>query len=100
VAAVPNRDCPLVQGPIGRYKGHYWPPTLGEICTNVLALPGLAYWALRGLQFATDQTLVPYDVTVWMNKPAFSASEVPNRFVFVAEKQSAWPSSVSGTGGE
>ena len=87
VAVVPNRDCPLVQCPTERYEGQYWPPTVGEISASVLALPELAYWGIRGLQFAADQSIVPYDVTEWMDGPSLTG--VPNRFVFVAGKHSS-----------
>lgn len=84
VAVVPNRDCPLLQRAIERYEGHYWPPTIGEISTNMQALPNLAFWGLRGLQFIADQSIVPYELTEWRNTPSLSV--VPNRFIFVAGK--------------
>ena len=87
VAVVPNRDCPLVQCPTERYEGQYWPPTAGEISTSLIALSELAYWGIRGLQFAADQSIVPYDVTEWTN--TLPMTGVPNRFVFVAGKHSS-----------
>jgi len=87
VAVVPNRDCPLVQRPTERYEGHYWPPTGEEISTSALGLPELAYWGIRGLRFAADQSIVPYDVTKWTNTPPLTG--VPNRFIFVAGKHSS-----------
>jgi 2-polyprenyl-3-methyl-5-hydroxy-6-metoxy-1,4-benzoquinol methylase len=84
VAVVPNRDCPLVQFATERFDAKYWAPTAEELSAGGAALPDLAYLMMRGLQFAADQTIVPYGVTEWTSTASLDC--VPNRLIIVAGK--------------
>jgi 2-polyprenyl-3-methyl-5-hydroxy-6-metoxy-1,4-benzoquinol methylase len=87
VAVVPNANCPIVLQTRGRFGANYAPPTVHEIDALLRGLPELECFAYRGLSFAVDQRLVPYDVSPWRTSPAFESE--PNRVQFVAVKQGA-----------
>jgi 2-polyprenyl-3-methyl-5-hydroxy-6-metoxy-1,4-benzoquinol methylase len=86
VAMVPNANCPIVSRTRERL-GSYAPPTLAQIDAAVSSLPEFQQLIYRGLSFAGDQTVVPYDVSPW--KVSGGWSHEPNRIQFVALKRDA-----------
>lgn len=87
VAVVPNASCPIVARTRERFGNNYLPPTPGEIASALVDLPDLAHGAYRGLFFAEDQRLTPYQVTPWRTAGDFDGE--PNRVQFVAIKANA-----------
>jgi SAM-dependent methyltransferase len=82
IGIVPNAEDPLVQKTVARFEGNYRPLAAGEIRTILEPLPGLEYWAYRGMAFQADQRLAPYAVSPWMNDARSESSF--NRLVFAA----------------
>jgi SAM-dependent methyltransferase len=87
IGLIPNRDCPIVAKPMARFKDRYLAVTCAEIAACLAGLPGVASWKLRGLRFAADQSIAPYQVSPWGGETAWEAP--PNRFQFVAIRPSA-----------
>jgi hypothetical protein len=69
VAVVPNADCPLVASTRQRFDSRYAPPTFEQLRREVCALEGVEQWACRGLSFAEDQRIAPYETTPWTQTP-------------------------------
>jgi 2-polyprenyl-3-methyl-5-hydroxy-6-metoxy-1,4-benzoquinol methylase len=87
IAMVPCGDCPIVQRVIARHAGVFSAPTHTELLAALGQLPDAEHWSSRGLTFADDQSLAPYTVSMWTQKPSWAAP--PNRLQFVLEKRSA-----------
>jgi hypothetical protein len=87
VAMVPCGDCPIVQRVIARHAGVFSAPAQSELVEALGQLSDTEYWRVRGLTFASDQTLAPYVVSPWTQQP--SCASPPNRLQFVVQKQSA-----------
>jgi SAM-dependent methyltransferase len=88
VGVIPNRACPMVRRPIERYEGRFGAVSSEELAGVLGVLPGLLLWRHKGLHFADDQRLLPYEVSAWSGQ-AGGLSGVPNRFVFVALREGA-----------
>ena len=84
VAVVPNASCPIVASTRERFGGRYAPPTLQDARTVLPALRDVQTWSYRGLTFAADQRIAPYEVTAWTQ--AEPAGPVPNRIQLTALK--------------
>lgn len=84
VAVVPNRECPIVQRPIGRFEGRFRPPDAHELATCALGLDDVAFWSIRGIGFGADQCKVPYVALPWTQSPAFVVP--PNRLELVVAR--------------
>lgn len=87
VALVPNAGCPLVQKAVDRFDGAYVPGDVGEIKETFDACGDAAWWACRGLTFADDQRITPYELSAWSDDPHWATP--PNRLLLVAEKPAA-----------
>jgi 2-polyprenyl-3-methyl-5-hydroxy-6-metoxy-1,4-benzoquinol methylase len=87
VAMVPNASCPIVSRTRDRFAAKYAPPTIEQIDTVLRGWPELEHAAYRGLSFAADQRLVPYEVSSWLTSGGWEAE--PNRIQFVALKRGA-----------
>jgi hypothetical protein len=84
VAVVPNADCSIVAGTRQRFDARYAPPTFEQLSREVGSLPGVAQWACRGLSFADDQRIAPYETTPWTRAPSWTRQ--PNRLQLAAVK--------------
>jgi 2-polyprenyl-3-methyl-5-hydroxy-6-metoxy-1,4-benzoquinol methylase len=84
VAIMPNADCPIVQRAVAGLAGHLFAIAPGELIAEVRALPGLARYAMRGLEFAEDQWIAPYHVSDWAQDA--SAWPVANRILIAVER--------------
>ncbi len=84
MAMVPNRECPIIQGAVARFEGRYAPPSPSDLGAVLDALPGCAFWRMRGLAFQEDQRHLPYAVSPWTNSPRWASP--PNRLLVVSEK--------------
>jgi len=78
VAIVPNADCPIVAGTRERFDSRYAPPSFEQLRLEIGALSGVEHWACRGLEFAKDQRIAPYETTCWTQAPSWTRQ--PNRF--------------------
>ena len=87
VAMVPCGDCPIIQRVVARHAGVFSAPTQAELVAALSRLGDTEYWKLRGLTFASDQSLAPYVVSPWTHEPSWASP--PNRLQFVAQKRSA-----------
>lgn len=67
VASMPNANCPIVQRTLASasHAGSYFAITPDEMKAEILALPGIDRYAMRGMTFGQDQWLAPYDVSPW-----------------------------------
>ena len=100
-AVVPNRECPIVVRAMERFPGQFIPPTPAELATigEALCAGGAGSWGLKGMSFAEEQTLNPYEISPW-TRPAqlagsprgVSFAKPPNRLAFAAVR-AAEPSS-------
>lgn len=84
VGIIPNRDCPIVAKPMARFGGHFKAMDAASIGQILGSLPGLECWRLRGMAFAKDQRLAPYEVSPWTDTIAWPSP--PNRFQFVVKR--------------
>lgn len=84
VAVVPNADCAIVAGTRQRFDSRYSPPSFGQLAREIGALQGVERWACRGLSFAEDQRIAPYETTAWAQ--ASDWTRQPNRLQLVAIK--------------
>jgi 2-polyprenyl-3-methyl-5-hydroxy-6-metoxy-1,4-benzoquinol methylase len=73
VAIMPNAACPIVQRAVAAHPGTYYAMSVPELIDAIRVLPDLDRFAMRGLSFAADQWIAPYEVSAW------------------AENASAWP---------
>jgi 2-polyprenyl-3-methyl-5-hydroxy-6-metoxy-1,4-benzoquinol methylase len=78
VAVVPNADCPIVAGTRARFDSRYAPPSFEQLRLEIAELSGVEQWACRGLEFAKDQRIAPYETTGWTQEPSWTRQ--PNRF--------------------
>jgi SAM-dependent methyltransferase len=85
IAAVPNRDCPIVVKTTERMPGTYTPSSFSELRSIFTKLPALEWWAIRGLSFQADQQLLPYFPSPWTTEPRWAI--IPNRLLFVLQKK-------------
>jgi 2-polyprenyl-3-methyl-5-hydroxy-6-metoxy-1,4-benzoquinol methylase len=85
VAVFPNAECPIVRRTRDRFGTNYAPPTLAQIDTVLRGLPDLEDVAYRGLSFAADQRMVPYEVSPWRSTGDWDNE--PNRIQFVVVKR-------------
>jgi 2-polyprenyl-3-methyl-5-hydroxy-6-metoxy-1,4-benzoquinol methylase len=84
VGMVPNARCPIVSRTRERFAANYAAPSLADIQRVVATLRDVEHAAYRGLSFALDQRVVPYDVGGW-REPPHPARE-PNRIQFAILK--------------
>jgi len=84
VAVVPNADCPIVASTRQRFDSRYAPPTFEQLRLEVCGLEGVEQWACRGLSFAEDQRIAPYEATLWTQTPSWPRQ--PNRLQLAAIK--------------
>lgn len=84
VGIIPNRECPIVAKPMARFGGRFMAMDAASIGKALGALPGLACWRLRGMSFALDQRIAPYEVSPWTDAGGWPTP--PNRFQFVATR--------------
>ena len=82
---MPNADCPIVQRAVAGLAGHLFAIAPAALIEEVRALPQLARYAMRGLEFAKDQWIAPYTITDWAQDA--SAWPIANRIVIVIEKR-------------
>lgn len=84
VVITPNAQCPIVQKALAAMTGNLFAVGPDELVDTARRLPGLARYALRGLTFATDQWIAPYDASPW----AQDAAEWPtaNRLMLLCER--------------
>jgi SAM-dependent methyltransferase len=82
IGLIPNRDCPIVAKPMARFKDRYLAVSSSDITDCLSGLPGLGSWRMRGLRFADDQRIAPYQASPWVGATAWESP--PNRFQFVA----------------
>jgi SAM-dependent methyltransferase len=87
IAMVPCGDCPIVQRVIARHEGVFSAPAQAELADALSKLIDSEYWRVRGLTFASDQSLAPYLVSGWTHQPSWPSP--PNRLQFVVQKRSA-----------
>jgi SAM-dependent methyltransferase len=87
VAMVPCADCPIVQRVIARHAGVFSAPAPAELVAVLSELADTDYWKVRGLSFASDQSVAPYVISPWTHEPRWASP--PNRLQFVAQKRSA-----------
>jgi 2-polyprenyl-3-methyl-5-hydroxy-6-metoxy-1,4-benzoquinol methylase len=85
VAVVPNAGCALVSRTRSRFEERYVPLGTAEIAAHLAALPQVGYYAYRGMAFAGEQRLAPYEISGWRQTGGWN--EEPNRIQFVAIKQ-------------
>jgi 2-polyprenyl-3-methyl-5-hydroxy-6-metoxy-1,4-benzoquinol methylase len=81
VAAVPNRDCPIVARVAREQEGRYRPVSQGEI-RELAADVGAEAVRILGLTFLDDQRFLPYAASGWGDE----APGRPNRLVFALVK--------------
>lgn len=87
VAMVPNGKCPIASRTRDRFDANYSAPSVEDIDRVLRALPDLEHVAYRGMAFAVDQRIAPYEVSRWDDTGRWSPE--PNRIQFVALKQAA-----------
>lgn len=85
VAIMPNADCPIVQRAVAGLAGHLFAIAPAALIEEVRALPALARYAMRGLEFAEDQWIAPYAISEWAQDA--SAWPLANRILIAIEKQ-------------
>jgi hypothetical protein len=85
IGLIPNAACPIVAGAMGRFSGRYHAARVEDIAAMAANLDALAVWAVRGLRFAADQRITPYEVDRWTTEVC--GSEPPNRLSFVFLKK-------------
>lgn len=85
VAIVPNSDCPIVQRAMTHFDRNYAPPSATELAGFLFGLEDVSHARIRALHFRVDQTLMPYVVSDWVERPEWPAP--PNRLQIVACKQ-------------
>jgi len=83
VGVVPNAECPLVQNAVERFSGKYAAASVSEIQSAFETSSTIAWWSCRGLTFAEDQKISPYEVSPWTEDPQWR--QPPNRILFVAQ---------------
>jgi 2-polyprenyl-3-methyl-5-hydroxy-6-metoxy-1,4-benzoquinol methylase len=84
VAIIPNKDNQIVQKTIARFTGNYLAPNINDIAEAIATVPNVAYWAYRGMDFQSDQQIVPYATSQWQTTPI--AGFTPNRIAFAIKK--------------
>jgi 2-polyprenyl-3-methyl-5-hydroxy-6-metoxy-1,4-benzoquinol methylase len=84
IGLVPNRDCPIVQKTVERFRGLYAPCSVPDLAGGISSLDGLGMWSMRGCWFRSDQRIAPYEISQWTTAPAWQSP--PNRLLFVAER--------------
>jgi 2-polyprenyl-3-methyl-5-hydroxy-6-metoxy-1,4-benzoquinol methylase len=84
VAVVPNAECTIVAGTRQRFDSRYSPPSFEQLARETGVLQGVERWACRGLSFADDQRIAPYETTAWVQAPSWTRQ--PNRLQLVATK--------------
>jgi 2-polyprenyl-3-methyl-5-hydroxy-6-metoxy-1,4-benzoquinol methylase len=85
VAVVPNADCPIVKATRARFDDRYEPVGVDGLRHAILGLTHVERWACRGLSFAHDQAIHPYEVTPWTQSAKWATA--PNRLQVVVVKQ-------------
>jgi 2-polyprenyl-3-methyl-5-hydroxy-6-metoxy-1,4-benzoquinol methylase len=86
VAMAPNANCPIVLRTRERFT-NYTAPSFAQIDAAVTCLPKFQQVSYRGLSFASDQNIVPYDVSQWQQATGWDYE--PNRIQFVVLKEGA-----------
>jgi 2-polyprenyl-3-methyl-5-hydroxy-6-metoxy-1,4-benzoquinol methylase len=84
VAVVPNAACPIVASTRQRFDSRYAPASFEQLDREMSALEGVEEWAFRGLTFAEDQRIAPYETTPWARAPSWPRQ--PNRLQLAAIK--------------
>ena len=90
VGVIPNAGCPLVARAVARFGGEFVPAHSSELSDALSSLPEVGLWRCRGLTFAADQAIAPYEVSAW--KSGAGWTDPPNRFAFVAVRAGPGPS--------
>jgi len=83
VGVVPNAECPLVQKAMERFEGKYIGVNTVEIQSAFETCSSIDRWSCRGLDFADDQMISPYEVSPWTENPDWRRP--PNRILFVGQ---------------
>lgn len=86
VGVVPNADCPLVQNAMDRFDGNYVAADVADIKHALDSSAEIAWWVCRGMSFAEDQRVAPYELSSWTDDPDWATA--PNRILFVAQAKS------------
>ncbi|MCG8448059.1 MAG: methyltransferase domain-containing protein [Pirellulales bacterium] len=87
VGVVPNAECPIVQKAMDHFEGNYVAADIEKIEAALEAIPEIDHWTCRGLTFASDQRIVPYEASPWTTTPDWP--QPPNRLLFVAQASAA-----------
>jgi 2-polyprenyl-3-methyl-5-hydroxy-6-metoxy-1,4-benzoquinol methylase len=83
IGFVPNSACPIAAKVRQRFDDMWLPLSEAEIGAVAAMLPGTADLRIKGLQFRTDQSFLPYETTDWSER----VDGAPNRLGFVIRRR-------------
>jgi 2-polyprenyl-3-methyl-5-hydroxy-6-metoxy-1,4-benzoquinol methylase len=83
IGFVPNSACPIAAKVRQRFDNMWLPLSEAEIGAVAAMLPGTADLRIKGLQFRTDQSFLPYETTDWSER----VDGAPNRLGFVIRRR-------------
>jgi hypothetical protein len=84
VAIFPNENCPIVSATSARFSARYAPPSLCAIVETIARMRDVETHRFRGLAFAADQRIAPYELSTWRTEPVWATA--PNRIQLVVAK--------------